>query len=36
MSKQKKGTLEEYLEMSDEKFEAELDRFEKWLEEEQK
>ena len=36
MSKQKKGTLEHYLEMSDEDFEAEMDKFEEWLEGEEK
>ena len=29
---EKEGTLEHYLEMSDEEFEAEMDSFEKWLE----
>ena len=33
MDKQKKGTLEYYLEMSDEDFEAEMDKFKEWLEE---
>ena len=32
MTKQKEGTLEHYLEMSDEEFEAEMDKFEEWLE----
>lgn len=35
MSGEKKGTLQEYLEMSDEDFIEEMDRFEKELEEEE-
>ena len=36
MAKQKKDTLEYYLEMSDKEFEAEMDKFEEWLEGEEK
>ena len=31
MEKEKEGTLEYYLEMSDEEFIKEMDKFEKWL-----
>jgi len=36
MTKEKEGTLEYYLEMSDDDFENEMDEFEKLLEEEEK
>ena len=35
MTKQKEGTLEHYLEMSDAQFIKEMDKFEKWLEREE-
>ena len=36
MKKEEEGTLEYYLEMSDEEFESEMDKFEKELEEMEK